>query len=159
MAWTRFCTEKPGYNHLISSANHAACPYCGEANPDKPVPGRQTSTPEIIEIPDSPPALQSTRYAPSYFSQPPFALLGRETNQARNESMARTRISAEIQPNAGSIVHSARPQPNAGSIVHSARPQPSTPPIPLKAEFRFICNDVYEPSKYTCEHTAWRPMC
>lgn len=36
MAWTRFCTEKPGYNHLISSANHAACPYCGEANPDKP---------------------------------------------------------------------------------------------------------------------------
>ena len=116
MPWTPFCTQRPGYNHDIQSANDLACPYCGQANPD---PGRQTPPPREIIVLDSPSpsAVQSIRYTahePAGTSvartSPRFAVLDQYSTTARQKSIMRTQQSTEARPNAGTVVHSTRPR-------------------------------------------------
>lgn len=149
MAWSRFCTERPGYCHYTSSAHHAACPYCGEANPIKQEPVRETPPPEVIDLSDSPPALQSTRFAPSR-----FAVLDQQGNGARSKSIKQTKQTPQSQPNAGSLVHSSRQPANPSMSLSS--PIPRTPP--LKLELRIAVNEMIDFQLYTYDNTTWRTI-
>ena len=73
MAWGCFCTEKANYCYETSSANHIACPYCSQANPNclNSEPIKVTPDPEVVDLYDipspSPCALQLTSAVPSSF--------------------------------------------------------------------------------------------
>ena len=156
MAWSRFCTEKPGYSHHISSANHAACPYCGEANPMKqdPTISRETPQPEVIDLSSSPPALQSTRIAPSRFAE-----LDQQSHEAQMKSIAWTRKILRIPPNAGSLVHSARQTSNP-SKLSSPMPQIHGPhPPQLRLELRITVNEISDLRLNTYDNTSWKVIC
>lgn len=152
MAWSRFCTETPGYCHHISSTHHSACPHCSEANPN-PVKAEsvgETPEPEFVDLCNSPPAFQSTHAAPSC-----FVMLDEQSNEAHTKSITQTKKSNQATPNAGSLIHSAREPAHPPIPLSSQLPQASM----LKVELQITLNEIKDYALQTYDNTAWNTIC
>jgi hypothetical protein len=93
--WTPYCPKKANFHHDTRCLKDAACPYCGQPNPNS------LDSDEVIVIPDSPPARQTLSQA---ISQPGPG------NISRQKAIQETQNKRQEQLHAGSVVHSARPK-------------------------------------------------
>ena len=94
-AWSPYCHQKPNFKHEANCQGYNACPWCGQANP---------AGPEVITIPDSPPARQSQ----PVLNSSRFGDISKESISHRQNSITRHKKTTMERPDAGIVSHSNR---------------------------------------------------
>jgi hypothetical protein len=98
--WTPYCPKKSGVRHETQCKADAACPYCGQPNPNLP-------DEEVILIPDTPPA----RHSFPLSGRSGFTAIDPKPGlQSRQRAILETRGEGRERPHAGYPVHGARPK-------------------------------------------------
>jgi hypothetical protein len=117
--WTPYCKNKSSYDHAEHHGGDVSCPYCGMDNPEyrgkqsTPAVNPNPTNPPIIVLGSSPPAQQTAATRNNIL----LSSLDRESETARQQSIARTQQKKSDRPNAGSIALSARPKlPKPGTL-------------------------------------------